>query len=103
MILTTVLQDSMEQKKVNIRAMMEEKIKALKERQAVKTVNKTELSPKMQEFLEKMKAKAKERGTATQKGTITPSLLKEKIIAKRNELKSIIEKTKLNKKEVNHD
>lgn len=93
----------MEQKKVNVRAMMEEKIKALKERQAVKTVKKSELSPKMQEFLEKAKAKAKERGTATQKGTMTASLLKEKMLAKRNELKSIIEKTKLNKKEVNHD
>ena len=83
--------------------MMEEKIKALKERQAVKTVKKSELSPKMQEFLEKVKAKAKERGTATPKGTMTTSLLKEKMLAKRNELKSIIENKQLNKKEVNHD
>ena len=87
----------MEEKKVNIRALIQEKLKALKERQAVKTVKKSELTPKMQEFLDKAKAKAKERGAATENGAMKPSLLKEKLLAKRNELKS------MNKKEVNHD
>ena len=76
---------------------------ALKERQAVKTVKQSELSPRMKELIEKMKAKAKERGTVAPKGTMTPTLLKEKLQAKRNELKSIIEKKQLNKKEVSHD
>lgn len=103
MTLTTVLQDNMEGK-TDIRAKMQERLKALKERQAVNTVKQSELSPRMKEFIEKVKAKAKERGTATPKGTMTPSLLKEKMLAKRNELKSIIEKKQqLNKKEVSHD
>lgn len=89
--------------KVDIRAKMQEKLKALKERQAVKTVKQSELSPRMKEFIEKVKAKAKERGTVAPKGTMTPTLLKEKMLAKRNELKSIIEKKQLNKKEVSHD
>lgn len=89
--------------KVDIRAKMQEKLKALKERQAVNAVKQSELSPRMKEFIEKMKAKAKERGTVAPKGTMTPSLLKEKMLAKRNELKSIIEKKQLNKKEVSHD
>lgn len=95
----------MEEKKVNIRALMQERVKALKERKAVKVVKKSELTPKMQEFLDKAKAKAKERGAATEKGAMKPSLLKEKLLAKRNELKSMIEKKQqqLNKKEVNHD
>ena len=103
MILMTALQDDME-KKVNIRALMQVKLKALKERQAVKTVKKTELSPKMKEFIEKVKAKAKERGAVAPKGTMTTSLFREKMLARINELKSIIEKKQqLNKKEVNHD
>lgn len=94
----------MEEKKVNIRALMQERVKALKERKAVKTVKKSELTPKMQEFLGKMKDKAKERGAATENGVMKPSLLREKMMAKRNELKSMIEKKQqLNKKEVNHD
>ena len=105
MTLTTVLQDSMEQKKVNIRALMQERVKALKERQAEgMPERKVALPPRMQELFDKMKAKAKERGSVAPKGTMTPTLLKEKMLAKRNELKSIIEKKQqLNKKEVNHD
>ena len=90
--------------KVDIRAKMYEKLKALKERHAAKTVKTSELPPRMKEFIEKVKAKAKERGAVAPKGTMTPSLLKEKMLAKRNELKSIIEKKQqLNKKEVSHD
>lgn len=89
------------EKKVNIRALMQEKLKELKERKAEKTVKKSELSPRMQEFLE---SKLKERGVSAQKGAMKPSELKERVLAKRNELKSIIGKKKqLNKKEVNHD
>lgn len=87
------------EKKVNIRALMKEKVKALKERKAVKTVKKSELSPRMQEFLEGAKSKLKERGVSAQKGAMKPSELKERVLAKRNELKSIIEKRQLNKKE----
>lgn len=103
MILITAFQDNME-KKMNIRALMQEKLKALKERKAVKVVKKSELSPKMQEFIDKAKAKAKERN-ASQNGAMKPSELKERMLAKRNEIKSIVEKKKqqLNKKEVNHD
>lgn len=103
MTLTTVLQDNMEGK-VDIRAKMQEKLKALKERQAVKTVKQTELSPKMKEFIEKVKAKAKERGAVAPKGTMKASLFREKMLERRNGLKSIIEKKQqLNKKEVSHD
>lgn len=92
------------EKKVNIRALMQEKLKELKERKAVKTVKKSKLSPRMQEFLEGAKSKLKERGVSDQKGAMKPSELKERVLAKRNELKSIIGKKKqLNKKEVSHD
>ena len=87
------------EKKVNIRALMQEKLKELKERKAVKTVKKSELSPRMQEFLEGAKSKLKKRGVPAQKGSMKPSELKERVLAKRNELKSIIEKRQLNKKE----
>ena len=92
------------EKKVNIRALMQVRLNALKERKAVKTIKKSELSPRMQEFIEGVKSKLKERGIFAQKGAMKPSELKERALAKRNELKSIIEKRqKLNKKEVNHD
>ena len=87
----------MEKKITSIRAMMQEHIKALREKQAVKPAASAEKKPliqsHMKELLEKAKLARKEN-----KGTKT-ALLREKMLARIEEIK----KQKLNKKEVSHD
>lgn len=98
MTLTTVLQDNMEGK-VNIRVLMQERIKALKEKGQAGTVKQKGLPPRIKGMLEKAKARAKEAKPVEK---MTPSLFREKMLEQRNKIRTIIENKKQNK-EVSHD
>ena len=87
----------MEEKKIeNIRAMMQERVKALKGKQANPSASKQPLAQsRFKEILDKAKQKRTEKtGTKT-----LPVSLREKMLSRIEEIK----KQQLNKKEVNHD
>lgn len=71
------------EKKVNIRALMKEKVKALKEKGQTGTVKQKELPPRIKEMLEKVKARAKETKPVEK---ATPSLFREKMLEQRNKI-----------------
>ena len=87
------------EKKVNIRALMKEKVKALKEKGQTGTVKQKELPPRIKEMLEKAKARAKETKPVEK---ATPSLFREKMLEQRNKIRTINENKQKNK-EVSHE
>ena len=86
--LMTVLQDNNMEKKVNIRAVMQERFKALKEKGQTGTVKQKKLPPRIKEMLEKAKAMAKEAKPVEK---MSPSLFREKMFEQRNKIRTIIE------------
>lgn len=94
-----ILQDNMEKKITNFRALMQERMKAMKEKQPVQPANllekKLSANPRLKELLEKAKqARLENKGTKT-----APVSLREKMLSRIEEIK----KQQLNKKEVSHD
>ena len=89
----------MEKKITNFRALMQERMKAMKEKQPVQPANllekKLSANPRLKELLEKAKqARLENKGTKT-----APVSLREKMLSRIEEIK----KQQLNKKEVSHD
>lgn len=94
-----ILQDNMEKKITNFRALMQERMKAMKEKQPVQPANllekKLSANPRLKELLEKAKqARLENKGTKS-----APVSLREKMLSRIEEIK----KQQLNKKEVSHD
>lgn len=99
MTLTMILQDNMEKKITNFRALMQERMKAMKEKQpvqpAILSEKKLSVNPRLKELLEKAKqARLENKGTKS-----APVSLREKMLSRIEEIK----KQQLNKKEVSHD
>ena len=89
----------MEKKITNFRALMQERMKAMKEKQpvqpAILSEKKLSVNPRLKELLEKAKqARLENKGTKT-----APVSLREKMLSRIEEIK----KQQLNKKEVSHD
>ncbi len=94
-----ILQDNMEKKITNFRALMQERMKAMKEKQpvqpAILSEKKLSVNPRLKELLEKAKqARLENKGTKS-----APVSLREKMLSRIEEIK----KQQLNKKEVSHD
>lgn len=94
-----ILQDNMEKKITNFRALMQERMKAMKEKQpvhpAILSEKKLLIHPRLKELLEKAKqARLENKGTKS-----APVSLREKMLSRIEEIK----KQKLNNKEVSHD
>lgn len=102
MTLTMILQDNMEKKITSLRAVMQERVKALQEKQAVKPAVSAKKKPlvqaRMKELLEKAKLARKENMGATLNAS-----LREKMLAHREQIKTIINKQQIKNKEVSHD
>lgn len=89
----------MEKKITNFRALMQERMKAMKEKQpvqpAILSEKKLSANPRLKELLEKAKqASLENKGTKS-----APVSLREKMLSRIEEIK----KQQLNKKEVSHD
>ena len=89
----------MEKKITNFRALMQERMKAMKEKQpvqpAILSEKKLSVNPRLKELLEKAKqARLENKGTKS-----VPVSLREKMLSRIEEIK----KQQLNKKEVSHD
>lgn len=89
----------MEKKITNFRALMQERMKAMKEKQpvqpAILSEKKLSVNPRLKELLEKAKqARLENKGTKS-----APVSLREKMLSRIEEIK----KQQLNKKEVSHD
>lgn len=93
-----ILQDNMEKKITNFRALMQERMKAMKEKQpvqpAILSEKKLSVNPRLKELLEKAKQARESKGIKT-----APVSLREKMLSRIEEIK----KQQLNKKEVSHD
>lgn len=97
-----ILQDNMEKKIISLRAVMQERVKALREKQAVKPAVRAEKKPltqaRMKELLENAKLARKENIGATLNAS-----LRENMLARREQIKTIINKQQIKNKEVSHD
>lgn len=97
-----ILQDNMEKKITSLRALMQERIKALQEKQVVKPTVSTEkkslIPSHMKELLEKAKYARKEN-----KGTTIHTSLREKMLARQEQIKTIMNKQQIKNKEVSHE
>lgn len=87
------------EKKVSLRALIQERMKAMKEKQPVQPTilseKKLSANPRLKELLEKAKqARLENKGTKS-----APVSLREKMLSRIEEIK----KQQLNKKEVSHD
>lgn len=94
MTLTMILQDNMEKKITSLRAVMQERMKAMKEKQSVQPAILSEkkllIRPRLKELLEKAKqARLENKGKKT-----VPVSFREKMLARIEEIK----KQQLNKK-----
>lgn len=97
--LTMILQDNMEKKITSLRALVQEYIKALREKQAVKPAVSAEKKLLIQSHMKELLEKAKQANMEN-KGTKTvPVSFREKMLSRIEEIK----KQQLNKKEVSHD
>ena len=93
----------MEKKITSLRAVMQERVKALREKQAVKPAVSAEKKPLMQSRMKELLEKAKQ---ARKENKGTPTLnasLREKMLARREQIKTIINKQQIKNKEVSHD
>lgn len=93
----------MEKKITSLRALMQERVKALQEKQPVKpavsTKKKSLIQSRMKELMEKAKQARKEnKGTPTLNAS-----LREKMLAHREQIKTIINKQQIKNKEVSHE
>lgn len=90
------------EKKVNLRALMQERVKALREKQAVKPAVSAEKKPLMQSRMKELLEKAKQARKENKGATFNASL-REKMLARREQIKTIINKQQIKNKEVSHD
>jgi hypothetical protein len=103
MILTMILQDNMEKKITSLRALIQERVKALQEKQPVKSAASVEKKPLIQSRMKELMEKAKQ---ARKENKGTPALntsLREKMLAQREQIKTIINKQQIKNKEVSHE
>ena len=92
----------MEKKITSLRAVMQERVKALREKQAVKPAVSAEKKPLMQSRMKELLENAKQARKENKGATLNASL-REKMLARREQIKTIINKQQINNKEVSHD